>query len=181
MMWGLYLEIYGIRDLKLSLPFIMPIRRNLERITTLPLKKKLEEDFFLTWDVNNHSTQLSLSIHTMLTTRTDQQRGFKFFWGDKQSLCFILLLHNFKFSSLSETGPWQQVLDETLEDSRSQNDPLPLQTFNFDPKTAKYAKFKLLSYWGNGGGLQYFKIKKAIRQQGKFKEKRFGVWKQVIT
>ena len=64
-----------------------------------------------------------------------------------------------KFFSLSETGPWQQVLDETLEDSREQSDPLPLQTFNFNPVTARFAKFKLISYWGDGGGLQYFTIK----------------------
>ena len=53
------------------------------------------------------------------------------------------------------------MLDETLEDSRQQNDPLPLQTFNFDPVTARFAKFKLLTYWGNGGGLQYFTIKQS--------------------
>ena len=38
---------------------------------------------------------------------------------------------------------------------------MPLQTFNFNPETARFAKFKLLSYWGSGGGLQYFKIKKS--------------------
>ena len=64
-----------------------------------------------------------------------------------------------KYFSLSETGPWQQVLDETLEDSRQESDPLPLQTFTFDPVIARFSKFKLLSYWGNGGGLQYFTIK----------------------
>ena len=62
--------------------------------------------------------------------------------------------------SLSENGPWQQVLDKTLEDSRNQNDPLPLQAFNFNSVTARYVKFKLLSYWGYGGGLQYFNVKK---------------------
>ena len=53
------------------------------------------------------------------------------------------------------------MLDETLKDSREESDPLPLQTFNFDPVTARFAKFKLLSYWGNGGGLQYFTIKQS--------------------
>ena len=62
--------------------------------------------------------------------------------------------------SLSENGPWKQVLDKTLEDSRNQNDPLPLQAFNFNSVTARYVKFKLLSYWGYGGGLQYFNVKK---------------------
>ena len=64
--------------------------------------------------------------------------------------------------SLSETGPWEQVLEEDLEDSRNQNDPLPLMTFKFNLFTARYVKFKLLSYWGKkGGGLQYFNIKKS--------------------
>ena len=73
----------------------------------------------------------------------------------------MFVFYCFKFFSISETGPWKQVLDGTLDDSRQQNDPLPLQTFNFDPETARFAKFKLLSYWGSGGGLQYFKIKKS--------------------
>ena len=67
----------------------------------------------------------------------------------------------FNCFSLSETGPWQQVIEEALEDSRKQNDPLPLKTFKFTFKTARYVKFKLLSYWGSGGGLQYFNIKKS--------------------
>ena len=62
--------------------------------------------------------------------------------------------------SLDETGPWQQVLDRTLNDSRNQDDPLPLQTFTFDFTASRYVKFKLLSFWGKGGGLQYFNIKK---------------------
>ena len=74
---------------------------------------------------------------------------------------FDLLFSTFHFFSLSETGPWELVLEWTLDDSRQQNDPLPLQTFNFNSVTARYAKFKLLSHWGSGGGLQYFKIKKA--------------------
>ena len=63
--------------------------------------------------------------------------------------------------SISEAGPWVQILDRTLEDSRTQNDPLPLQTFNFNSVSAKYVKFKLISYWGKGGGLQYFNLKKS--------------------
>ena len=30
-------------------------------------------------------------------------------------------------SAVSEDGPWKEVVSETLEDSRQQNDPLPLQ------------------------------------------------------
>ena len=68
----------------------------------------------------------------------------------------------FNCFSLSETGPWQQVLEEALEDSRNQNDPLPLMTFEFNSVTARYVKFKILEWWGTvGGGLQYFKIKKS--------------------
>ena len=68
----------------------------------------------------------------------------------------------FNCFSLSETGPWQQVLEEALEDSRNQNDPLPLMTFKFNSISARYVQFKILEIWGTlGGGLQYFKIKKS--------------------
>ena len=59
--------------------------------------------------------------------------------------------------ALSEAGPWTEVLDEELEDPRSQAAPLPLQTFSFPLTEARYIRFLLLSWYGYGsGGLQYF-------------------------
>ena len=59
--------------------------------------------------------------------------------------------------ALSEAGPWTEVLDEELEDPRSQAAPLPLQRFSFPLTEARYIRFLLLSWYGYGsGGLQYF-------------------------
>ena len=59
-------------------------------------------------------------------------------------------------------GPWSSVVHETLEDSRDQDDPLPVLTFplSSDIKvTARFVKFNLISWYGYGGGLQYFHLK----------------------
>ena len=66
------------------------------------------------------------------------------------------------FLSDSSTGPWEEVVHQTLEDSRQQADPLPVQTFSFAPRTAKFVKFNQLSYYGLGGGLQYFTVTSGI-------------------
>ena len=45
------------------------------------------------------------------------------------------------------------------EDSRSQADPLPAQEFLLEPsKAGRYVKFKMLSWHGSGGGLQFFEM-----------------------
>ena len=65
------------------------------------------------------------------------------------------------FLSDSSTGPWEEVVHQTLEDSRQQTDPLPIQTFPFSQRTAKFVKFNQISYYGQGGGLQYFTVTSA--------------------
>jgi len=65
-------------------------------------------------------------------------------------------------SSDTSYGPWEEVLHQTLEDSRQQADPLPLQTFLFAERTAQFVKFNQISYYGAGGGLQYFSVIQAI-------------------
>ena len=63
----------------------------------------------------------------------------------------------FKVSlSHHSNGPWTRVLQETLSDSRRASDPLPLLEFSITPKEARFVKFEMLSYYGHGGGLQYF-------------------------
>ena len=64
----------------------------------------------------------------------------------------------FHFST-NKDGPWKEVIDETLADSRNQENPLPLQAFSFGSVTAKFVKFEVLSWYGIGGGIQYFDIK----------------------
>ena len=51
------------------------------------------------------------------------------------------------------------MLETTLEDSRRQNDPLPLQLIDLEAEvTGQFLKFELLEWYGRGGGLQYFDI-----------------------
>ena len=75
-------------------------------------------------------------------------------WRDRSMKEFKVSL-----SSDSADGPWEEVVHQTLEDSRQQPDPLPVQTFPFLERTAKFVKFNQISYYGTGGGLQYFIVK----------------------
>ena len=64
------------------------------------------------------------------------------------------------FHSDSEEGPWEKVFEKTdLVDSRHQGDPLPKKKYYFDAKNATFLKLKVIGYYGNGGGLQYFNAK----------------------
>ena len=66
-----------------------------------------------------------------------------------------------KHCSLFQNGPWIEVIDDdSIPDSRQQEKPLPFQTFNFDYVTARFVKFEVVSWYGSGGGLQYFNMKK---------------------
>ena len=60
--------------------------------------------------------------------------------------------------SVSSAGPWTEVYSGELEDSRQQQDPLPLQTFTFSALAARFVKFQMTSYYGSSGGLQYFNV-----------------------
>ena len=64
--------------------------------------------------------------------------------------------------SHAESGPWIPVLDTELEDSRQQQDPQPLQLISLKDRNimAQFIQFELLSWWGKGGGLEYFDIHK---------------------
>ena len=58
--------------------------------------------------------------------------------------------------SLDSNGPWKTLIQEELTDttgSRSAH----LLNFTMDkPVKIKFLKFELVSFWGEGGGLQYF-------------------------
>ena len=69
--------------------------------------------------------------------------------------------------SLSESGPWTTFVEEELVDVGG---PAPLLDFTFEkPEEVQFLKFDLLSFWGDGGALQYFA---AIPAEGKFKPQR---------
>jgi len=53
-------------------------------------------------------------------------------------------------------GPWEDLVEEELEDSRLKNPP-PFITFYFGQQTkVQFIWFHILSIWSRGGGLQYF-------------------------
>ena len=73
-------------------------------------------------------------------------------WRDKSTKEIKVFLK----TSLNE--PWQEVVHEMLADSRQEEDPLPLLTFEFSPRLGRYVKVQVEDWYGVGGGLQYFNI-----------------------
>lgn len=62
------------------------------------------------------------------------------------------------FLSTGAYGPWRLVVSSELPDSRRMN-PVPAKEYTFYPIKARYVRFQLVSYWGEGGGLQYFGVR----------------------
>jgi len=60
----------------------------------------------------------------------------------------------------SENGPWTEVLHDFLDDPRNTNATeasVPPRVFNLpNPTCGQYVRFQIISWYGNGGGLQYF-------------------------
>ena len=56
-------------------------------------------------------------------------------------------------SSASSMGPWKELVNWEM----AQNDSL--QTFSFQATTDQYYKFEIMSYYGNGGGVQYLDVR----------------------
>ena len=50
------------------------------------------------------------------------------------------------------------ILQKSIDDSRQQTDPLPLQEFSISSTQGRFVKFELVSYYGHGGGLHSFNI-----------------------
>ena len=92
---------------------------------------------------------LSLMVFRRLTNaRNHQLRD----WGTKGFKVFLSL-------DIDNESSWVKVLEETLEDPRPMNDPLPLVEFAIAPTFARYVKFEIISFYGSkGGGLQYFAV-----------------------
>ena len=71
--------------------------------------------------------------------------------------------------SLNEKGPWQTLVEGELVDT-SGSKRAALLNFTFEkPVEIQFMKFDLISFWGKGGGLQYFA---AVPYTGKSKSKR---------
>jgi len=98
-------------------------------------------EFVLKFDEERKVDTISL-VNTHNGFKQDRgTKDFKVFLGD------------------NENGPWTEVLSSTLLDPRGINETIasvPLTVFDIAPKCAKYVKFKIMTYYGLGGGLQYF-------------------------
>ena len=104
--------------------------------------------------VNTHNAQ----------HRDRSTRHFRFFGPDMWPVIFYIPR---LFAGQTGAGPWTQVLDTELADSRQQqdSDPARLQMIMLDNKvTARFVKFELITWWGKSGGLQFFDI---FRDTGK--------------
>ena len=64
---------------------------------------------------------------------------------------------------LSDT--WTKVLNEILQDPREIGD-VPAERFEIKPTCAQFVKFQIISWYGNGGGLQYFSTCPQICEDG---------------
>ena len=47
-----------------------------------------------------------------------------------------------------------------MPDTRNTADPIPITEFTFQVKAMRYVQVDILSWYGNGGGLQYFSVSK---------------------
>ena len=60
----------------------------------------------------------------------------------------------------SENGPWTEVVHDILDDPTKINATeasVPPRYFNLaKPTCGQYVRFQIISWYGNGGGLQYF-------------------------
>jgi len=59
----------------------------------------------------------------------------------------------------SEFGPWTEVLHDSLDDPKGtikKTSSIPASRFSISPKCAQFVKFRMISWYGVGGGLQYF-------------------------
>ena len=69
------------------------------------------------------------------------------------------------------------ILQKTLDDSRKHTDPLPQQEFSIPSSQGRFVKFELVSFYGNGGGLQYFNINnkgpKVVKEKSSKYDSRF--------
>ena len=101
--------------------------------------------------------------------QTGEEQGFIMYLGCIKTVVGVSLrnTHNADYhdrstkklrilGSVTNDGPWQELLIKDLEDSRHQKPP-PLQRRRItNSAVVSFIKFELLEFYGYGGGLQYF-------------------------
>ena len=92
-------------------------------------------------------------------------KGFTLDFGRYRSFNLLQLVNsNNKWRSTKDfkvyvdvDGSWVEVINGTLEDGRNLV-KLPIQEFSFPTITGRFVRFDLMSFYGSGGGLQFFYI-----------------------
>ena len=57
----------------------------------------------------------------------------------------------------STSDTFELLVEGSLPDSRRKN-PVDSLTFTFPEREVGYVQFQVLSFWGNGGGLQFLEL-----------------------
>ena len=55
------------------------------------------------------------------------------------------------FCSMSQKGPWEEVIDETLDDKKNRMNPLPLKAFSFESGIGRFVRFEAINWYETGG------------------------------
>ena len=129
--------------------------------------EELSKDFAIKNAFNKSSTETALKNYWLGPDNKPASFLLKLGCGRTVNMIELVNTHNgklkdrsmkeFKVSlSMTEKGPWEEVVHRKLRDSRNHTDPLPVQVFSFNGRNAKFLKFDMLSFYGKGGGLQYF-------------------------
>merc|ERR1719500_766134 len=128
-------------------------RFKVDNVKSPSIPEVFGENYWLGKDFKNGefvlecATSVSLDTIELVNTRSGNHR-------DRGTKEFQVEL------SESEDGPWKTVVGPfSLRDPRKENYN-QLYTYFFTPVKAKFVKFKMLSYYGFGGGLNYFMASK---------------------
>jgi len=65
-------------------------------------------------------------------------------------------------SSSSHLGPWTELVEGSLGDTRTETEAIEIENFSFPSTSDQYYKFDLLGWFGVGGGVQFLDAKDCI-------------------
>ena len=110
-------------------------------------------------DRQQNNSSRSFSVSCFLNYKTLTVAFLASYNTSLWSLCQLILCR--LYTSPTGSEPWTKILEKELEDSRQTLDPLPLQLIPVQKTIAsQFLKFELVSWWGMGGGLQYFDVQR---------------------
>ena len=107
------------------------------------------------WLAPNRKTNVGFTLELPVVTRitkifmVNTHNGFMLKRATKEFKVFL---------SMNPNGPWTEVLNDELPNDSGVDCDVSPKTFTIKHTNAKFVKFLLVSYWGYGGGLQYFTV-----------------------